>query len=179
MVVNQIMDKKEYTKYLQSDHWKEIAARAKEKANHVCQYCRATDVTLYTHHLRYDNIGDESPADLLVVCKKCHIKLHSGLTFKGRYCKCLSASEYEANENGKPYHIFIFQDARRTKWCVFDYSRKRFHRANNVAKNPDALWKVSGWMYYSFPKNSNEARHNGRLALYLDDLRKERDGEQE
>lgn len=40
-----------------------------------CQHCRSKN-SLHVHHKHYWTFEDEMPWDLIVVCKKCHEKLH-------------------------------------------------------------------------------------------------------
>jgi len=64
-----------YAEYLQSDHWKQFAAEAKERAGNRCQLCNA-DGELHTHHRTYDRLGEELPEDVVVLCADCHAKFH-------------------------------------------------------------------------------------------------------
>lgn len=64
-----------YRDYLQSNHWKETRARALQRANYKCEKCSYTE-QLQVHHLNYNNLWHEHDEDLLVVCRKCHAKIH-------------------------------------------------------------------------------------------------------
>ena len=64
-----------YQEYLQSDHWKQFAADAKERAGNRCQLCNS-DGELHTHHRTYDRLGEELPEDVVVLCADCHAKFH-------------------------------------------------------------------------------------------------------
>jgi hypothetical protein len=68
--------KLDYPLYLQSIWWKTISLEAKERAGHRCQLCNKKGV-LHTHHRTYENIGNENPEDLIVLCAKCHAKFHN------------------------------------------------------------------------------------------------------
>lgn len=67
---------KSYQEYLSSDLWI-------EKKNHLikkrkyCEKC-GTDKHLMAHHLTYDNVGNESENELMVICIPCHEKLPKG-----------------------------------------------------------------------------------------------------
>ncbi|MCK4654767.1 MAG: HNH endonuclease [Candidatus Cloacimonetes bacterium] len=64
-----------YKQYLSSDQWKNIREMAIKRADSKCELCGAPfhDVhhIKYPARLKYDNISN-----LLVVCEKCHRKLH-------------------------------------------------------------------------------------------------------
>jgi hypothetical protein len=62
--------------YLRSDHWRETRAAALERAEHKCQVCAATK-RLDVHHNTYERLGQERPADLVVLCRTCHDRHHS------------------------------------------------------------------------------------------------------
>ena len=56
--------------------WKYISHQAKRAANYRCQRCGRMG-PLETHHKRPINRGgDDSPANLEVLCKRCHIEHH-------------------------------------------------------------------------------------------------------
>lgn len=60
-----------YGRYLCSGAWKAKRAIALERAGHRCQTCNS-ERKLHVHHRTYDRIGDEDPADLTVLCERCH-----------------------------------------------------------------------------------------------------------
>lgn len=66
-----IMNKKEYAKYLKSEHWacfrnKIIKERIK------CEKC-GSDKKLGIHHLSYKNLGNEKKEDVILLCFVCHL----------------------------------------------------------------------------------------------------------
>lgn len=63
------------TIYLKSDHWKALRKAAKATHGKICACCSRTE-RLDVHHLNYKNIYDVTPADLQVLCRKCHAKEH-------------------------------------------------------------------------------------------------------
>lgn len=70
-----------YYKYLQTKEWKCKRKNAIEKAGGRCQLCnRGEDSILHVHHRTYENVGDEAPGDLIVLCGRCHAKFHDILT---------------------------------------------------------------------------------------------------
>lgn len=64
-----------YLEYLQSDHWQETRKAALERAGHRCQVC-ATTTQLEVHHNSYENLWNEKPEDLVVLCRKHHQLFH-------------------------------------------------------------------------------------------------------
>lgn len=73
-----VLKKVNYKKYLASPEWDKRRKQAYKDANYACQKCGAKNVTLEAHHLTYANLGNETPEDLLVVCRNCH----QGLEFE-------------------------------------------------------------------------------------------------
>jgi biotin operon repressor len=62
--------------YLRSAHWAETREAALERAEHRCQVCNGGD-RLDVHHRTYERLGAEEPADLTVLCRRCHELFHS------------------------------------------------------------------------------------------------------
>ena len=60
-----------YREYLESPHWEFVRDAALWAASYRCQLCRGQR-DLQVHHNNYDCLGDETPDDLVVLCKKCH-----------------------------------------------------------------------------------------------------------
>ena len=67
-----------YADYLQSPEWRERRKQALDWARNACQLCNSPQEPLNVHHRTYDRLGAELPADLVVLCKKCHEKFHVG-----------------------------------------------------------------------------------------------------
>lgn len=75
--------KPEYEQYLQTDHWKEFSYKTKKKRG-KCADCGIEALEawkrdrqgLNVHHLSYENIGQEKDADVVVLCRYCHLKRH-------------------------------------------------------------------------------------------------------
>lgn len=65
------MSRKEYLRYLKSYDWQVKRQRALKAADWRCQVCNS-EISLEVHHRTYDNIGDEQPSDLTVLCHECH-----------------------------------------------------------------------------------------------------------
>lgn len=62
--------------YLHTPEWKVTRRSAIFAANHRCQRCGLRVRLLDVHHLSYDRLGDELPADLVVLCRPCHKLQH-------------------------------------------------------------------------------------------------------
>jgi hypothetical protein len=68
-----------YLRYLQTDWWRQLRARALELAGNLCQMpgCRSAK-RLEVHHRHYETIGREDPAaDLIVLCHRHHRAEHA------------------------------------------------------------------------------------------------------
>lgn len=59
--------------YYKSEEWESVRIFAIHRAGKRCQKCGASGI-LQVHHLTYDNLYNEKPQDLEVLCKKCHKK---------------------------------------------------------------------------------------------------------
>lgn len=68
------MKYKEYKKYIRSTEWKR--KKSELLKNHpFCTRCSSKE-KLQVHHMNYRNLGNEKDLDLVVLCKKCHKKVH-------------------------------------------------------------------------------------------------------
>lgn len=70
------MYKEKYLKALSSTHFLELKADRIEKTGGCCEICKEKDDNLKMHHLSYENVGNESNAELLLVCDVCHVFTH-------------------------------------------------------------------------------------------------------
>ncbi len=61
--------------YLLSQHWKHLRGLVLKAPDPVCSDCEKTK-RLDVHHLNYRNIFDVTPADLQILCRRCHKKRH-------------------------------------------------------------------------------------------------------
>ncbi len=70
-----IISRRDYHAYLESEEWKERAAKVMARENYKCNECgkQANNV----HHLTYKNKGTEWELnDCIAVCKPGHTKTH-------------------------------------------------------------------------------------------------------
>ena len=66
-----------YSQYLNSNHWKKVRKEALRRSNFKCQLCSVSKVVLHVHHNNYDCIGQEKEEDVIVLCAKCHNRVHN------------------------------------------------------------------------------------------------------
>jgi len=64
-----------YKEYIQSDEWKALRQKRLEKDGLCCILCKAS-MWLICHHLTYDNIFQEDINDLVILCHRCHVRVH-------------------------------------------------------------------------------------------------------
>jgi len=64
-----------YHEYIHSEIWRARASEMIRKGGYRCQQCGNIG-KLEVHHNAYNRLGAELDSDLLVVCKKCHEKIH-------------------------------------------------------------------------------------------------------
>jgi hypothetical protein len=66
--------KPEYSEYLNSPEWKQRRAECLRMSKYTCARCGLVKPAsqLHVHHLTYERLGNELPADLQVVCLACH-----------------------------------------------------------------------------------------------------------
>jgi len=69
------LNKMPYKIYLQTFEWDETRKLAYKRANNKCENCGDTK-DLNVHHLTYENLGNERPEDLKVLCSRCHREIH-------------------------------------------------------------------------------------------------------
>lgn len=65
-----------YDVYLQTRHWRGVRRLLLQWRGRVCEECGATDREVHIHHLTYENLGDEQPGDVQVLCADCHARIH-------------------------------------------------------------------------------------------------------
>ena len=60
--------------YLQSEWWKERAARKRKSCNYKCNRCKGPGFDV--HHKTYERMYAELDQDLDVLCRNCHQEEH-------------------------------------------------------------------------------------------------------
>jgi len=63
-------------KYMEQPEWQQRRRQALARAGYRCQTCGRSGTTLDVHHNSYQNYGNESLQDLVVLCRSCHQKFH-------------------------------------------------------------------------------------------------------
>lgn len=86
-----------YSKYLETQHWKEIAERAKKTWGGRCALCNK-EGRLDAHHRTYLSIGIEKPCDVICLCRECHEHFHSGRQAEGQKPKEAAKASRPAGE---------------------------------------------------------------------------------
>ena len=74
-----------YYDYLTTPEWQATRKAALEYANHACQLCNASNLRLHVHHRTYERKGCELPADLFVLCERCHGVFHEKIALPARF----------------------------------------------------------------------------------------------
>lgn len=73
-----------YECYIHSGHWYHLKQTAGIHRNSVCCVCQNTGKTL-AHHIRYRNLLDVLPGDLVPMCDDCHEEFHIACQKHGGY----------------------------------------------------------------------------------------------
>ncbi|MBW1676868.1 MAG: HNH endonuclease [Deltaproteobacteria bacterium] len=89
--------------YYKCEEWEKVRIFALHRAKHRCQRCGASGV-LQVHHLTYDNLYNEKPEDLEVLCKKCHKKADSEREYENWYESALDT--YMIKKYGEYWEYF-------------------------------------------------------------------------
>jgi len=68
----------DYTQYIASAEWRGCSARLETlaKDNNSCRMCGRT-ARIAVHHITYQNLGNEDPAELVTLCSLCHTATHA------------------------------------------------------------------------------------------------------
>ena len=56
--------------------WKEFKKLLIEERGNRCEQCNMVK-PLDGHHLTYERLGYELPKDVVLLCRNCHVKIHS------------------------------------------------------------------------------------------------------
>ena len=65
-----------YQDYLDSDMWKDKKRIFLSNVGRKCCHKCGTKIGLNIHHKHYENLGNESSKDLVILCFKCHEEEH-------------------------------------------------------------------------------------------------------
>lgn len=64
-----------YSDYLNSQHWLKFRNKIIFERGYRCEEC-GWDENLNVHHDSYDNLGNEKPSDVRLLCYRCHMEFH-------------------------------------------------------------------------------------------------------
>jgi len=74
--------KSDVTEYYQSDEWKEISSKIRERDNYCCKIC-GTGGKVEVHHIIPKSIGGtEDETNLITLCKDCHVHMPKKINTK-------------------------------------------------------------------------------------------------
>lgn len=65
-----------YSEYLKTPEWQMVRKQQLKRSGFRCQVCNRNNRILNVHHRTYDNLGEESYKDLIVLCNECHKLFH-------------------------------------------------------------------------------------------------------
>lgn len=70
-----------YYKHLRSNKWHSLREKIIAEKKCRCSHCHKTfnKSELHLHHKSYQNFGNEKKKDVMLLCSKCHEKLHKGI----------------------------------------------------------------------------------------------------
>ena len=81
------MGNRKYNAYINSARWAKLRETKLDMVGHKCEFCQRTFVQLHCHHMRYRNLEDCIPSDLMVLCIDCHNDFHAGCRTLGKSVK--------------------------------------------------------------------------------------------
>lgn len=64
-----------YEAYLQTEHWRTFRVAVLARSGGFCEGCGVRKAT-QVHHLNYERVGREKPADVAPLCTACHGRAH-------------------------------------------------------------------------------------------------------
>ena len=74
----------QYSVYLLSPEWKQVAERRKAIDKYRCCMCGSRGTMnnpLEVHHVTYRSVGNENVyADLMTLCRSCHRSIHTAMS---------------------------------------------------------------------------------------------------
>lgn len=125
--------------YLKSDHWKNLRYC---KLQQVC-YCEMCDntSTLDVHHINYKNLYDVELEDLMVLCRKCHVKVHDDAPNVSKWDKFNNVPEL------------------LTEKCLLDIKEAKARRHNQEVQYLD------GFVTSKIFRNKQIINHTKRLLI--------------
>lgn len=103
------VEKEKYQAYLCSREWAEKREAVRNRANGLCERCRALPMAA-VHHLPYARKYDESLDDLQAICQPCHDFTHGKDGFDPTWCigplTYLIACKADGKKPPMPFELF-------------------------------------------------------------------------
>ena len=101
--INQELDDKIQTflRYISSKKWRELRESRLKIDDYQCVLCKIKEGILICHHLTYARLYKENLNDLIILCSKCHDRIH-------RICPPLDIPE-ECLQSAAE-RVFVFED---------------------------------------------------------------------
>ena len=79
------MDKSQYKKYLEGEHWKEFKNKYFKVHGWTCSKCGYKGIAVHLHHKDYTKLYIEEFSDIIPLCDKCHAKVHNKYYPNGKF----------------------------------------------------------------------------------------------
>ena len=118
-----------YKKYLSSKTWANIKIELILHRGPFCQVCRKKKhpLKLDVHHLTYENIFNENPEDLMLLCKVCHQVEHGIIKIKPKRQKKVKAILPKRKYDKAKALRRIYKLASQSKLKILNGPRKNNH----------------------------------------------------
>lgn len=143
------MNRHEYLKYIQSDHWKELRTLKAQTAGKKCIVCGVT-YPLHCHHIRYKNFTDCTLDDLVMLCEAHHDILHRSIKVFGHnpetengiifMLENFAALGHQAANRIAKANDRQAKRRKKVKAAPFRTAVRRFMKQNITAESIDALY---------------------------------------
>jgi 5-methylcytosine-specific restriction endonuclease McrA len=88
--------KEQYKRYLNSPKWRQKREDALEFHGRACGLCGGQQ-NLEVHHLTYINLYKETMADLRIVCRSCHHRIHKQRPSRKKISSEIDVATYYPN----------------------------------------------------------------------------------
>ena len=66
-----------YLEYINSNEWKSFRNGIISKRGRKCEKCGQTEGEIHAHHLTYERFMNELETDIQLLCRVCHMRVHS------------------------------------------------------------------------------------------------------
>lgn len=118
-----------YTKYLESDEWKEKRKLVAKDRNNTCELCgKSVLFGFHIHHLTYERIFNEDLDDLMFLCAECHSKVHGKPLFEKQKTKKVANNEKPKTARKTTYERIKSAKSLRAKVNTAINSKKEIRK---------------------------------------------------